>query len=394
MNELRQVVMRPTPENGERLREALEVHGLDRDLNEIHFPDAGPHPLIYYAVCTRVIELVQLLLEMGADPNLVFVPGAHVEFPDDDRSTALCAAIPDTRMVTLLLDHGADPNLPKRAGLTALMDAAGDGRLDIVELLLASGADPLAKSMVGETPLRLAAAARDRGVDPEGKVLRRLWRAAQDAARGRKGSTLVCRRRKSMLDPASDRGVGALRSLYQWGEADWAILPLASEVEHVSAVLADVESAPRREEDVAKRLVVDSERLYFVFELKGLPWTLVPLQVGAPVRQTREMERLAADAAKRLECRGVLLYATTFYDIAPDGALRFWAPGGGDPDEVPRSVLDELDGALAEREVLVPGISFDTDGYHVQLCLHGVRKRDVGRVDVVVLEELFSEGDE
>jgi len=40
----------------------------------------------------------------------------------------------------------------------------------------------------------------------------------------------------------------------------------------------------------------------------------------------------------------------------------------------------------------VPGISFDSDGYHVQIVLHGVRKRDVGRVDVVVLEELFSEG--
>lgn len=371
----------------------IEESGLGTDPNTFHLEAAGPNPLIYHAAELRSERLVAVLLAIGADPNLVFVPGAHVSDPDE-RETALCSAVMngDDAMVRTLLAGGADPNAPRHAGLTPLMFAAADGDLRIVQMLLEAGADPLAVSKLGETPLRAAASVRGRPLDPEGEVLRTLWFAARDAARGRKGSTLVCRRRKPMLDPASDRGVAALRSLYQWGEPDWAILLLDAEVERVSAVLADLESAPRREEDVARRLVLDSERLYFVFELKGLPWSFVPLQVGAPVRQTRELELLAADAAKRLECRGVLLYATTFYDIAADGALRFWAPGGGDPDLVPRSVLDELDEALAERGVLVPGISFDSDGYHVQIVLHGVRKRDVGRVDVVVLEELFSEG--
>jgi ankyrin repeat/SOCS box protein 14 len=67
-------------------------------------------------------------------------------------------------MATLLISHGADVNLRCANERTALHEAAKLGRLDMVKLMLASGAYPDARSSYGFTPLALAAQGGHTGI--------------------------------------------------------------------------------------------------------------------------------------------------------------------------------------------------------------------------------------
>lgn len=62
----------------------------------------------------------------------------------------------EPELVEVLLDAGADPNSRDKDGLTPLMFAAGQGRLDLVKLLLARGADVNTKAAYGITAWQLA----------------------------------------------------------------------------------------------------------------------------------------------------------------------------------------------------------------------------------------------
>ena len=59
-------------------------------------------------------------------------------------------------IVELLIAEGADVNAMNGAGQTPLHFAAQEGQKEIVELLIAKGADVNAKTNDGETPLDLA----------------------------------------------------------------------------------------------------------------------------------------------------------------------------------------------------------------------------------------------
>jgi ankyrin repeat protein len=60
-------------------------------------------------------------------------------------------------MVKFLLDHGAEIDARDReSNATALSYAASLGRVEVVELLLARGADPTLKNVRGQTPLDVA----------------------------------------------------------------------------------------------------------------------------------------------------------------------------------------------------------------------------------------------
>ena len=62
-------------------------------------------------------------------------------------------------MVALLLDHGGDREARENeSGSTPLYDAASMGRLEVVKLLLARGADVNAANKAGATPLHAAVA--------------------------------------------------------------------------------------------------------------------------------------------------------------------------------------------------------------------------------------------
>lgn len=116
------------------------------------------------------IDTVKLLLDVGADPNLVgdegnalgaaangrrangpqIVPvmkvliaaGADVNRPGPDGGTPLFDAVRTPPAAAFLLAQGADPNPRDRDGATALHRAVAHNRLDSVKMLLAAGADP------------------------------------------------------------------------------------------------------------------------------------------------------------------------------------------------------------------------------------------------------------
>ena len=81
----------------------------------------------------------------------------------------------DTSVVTLLLQNKVDPNATYANDLTALMWAAGFGKIDTVRALLASGANPKLKDNRGKTAADIATRAELRR---DGAVARRrqAWR--------------------------------------------------------------------------------------------------------------------------------------------------------------------------------------------------------------------------
>ena len=104
----------------------------------------GVTPL-FLACANANTAMIRLLLDAGADPNS----------SDPTGETALMAAVRvgSSAGVTLLLDRGALVEAREPAfQQTALMVAVRENHPDIVRLLLAHGAQPNAKTRVGDTP--------------------------------------------------------------------------------------------------------------------------------------------------------------------------------------------------------------------------------------------------
>ncbi|MGH7134604.1 MAG: ankyrin repeat domain-containing protein, partial [Pirellulales bacterium] len=103
----------------------------------------GSTPLMY-AVLYGDADAVRLLLDTGADPNVRNEAGA----------SALMWAVDDLEKTRLLLQRGADVNARSDDGRTALAIAASRfGSLEVVRMLLDSGADPSVKSPSYKGPL-------------------------------------------------------------------------------------------------------------------------------------------------------------------------------------------------------------------------------------------------
>jgi ankyrin repeat protein len=93
-------------------------------------------------------EVARLLLERGADPNAVtrdsfleIAPlGCAVATPDVPNPSDREDVVLD--LVKLLISSGAEVNARRRDGLTALHSAAYRGQLRVIETLLAHGANP------------------------------------------------------------------------------------------------------------------------------------------------------------------------------------------------------------------------------------------------------------
>lgn len=113
---------------------------------------------LFVAVDVGCLTTVQALLKAGANPNK---PVAS-----DSGLTLLFIAAEngDTAIVQALINAGADVNCVVRdeesknpaAGVTLLMAAVAAHRADIVELLLAAGADTTVKNENGLTALDIA----------------------------------------------------------------------------------------------------------------------------------------------------------------------------------------------------------------------------------------------
>ena len=110
----------------------------------------GGTPL-YSAVSNSKKEIVQTLLEAGADPNQ----------KSKGRFSPLISACdkyrPNLEIIKLLFEYGADPNIQGEDGNTPLHIAVRNDNSEITELLLTNGADPNIQDNIGNTPLHTPA---------------------------------------------------------------------------------------------------------------------------------------------------------------------------------------------------------------------------------------------
>ncbi len=133
-------------------------------------------------------EILRLLLDAGADPNMNYImdpekdkrapliaraagfneptpvqmlidKGAHIDLRDQTGLTALHIAsyLGYEQVVKLLIDRKANLELGDEAGYTPLMMAANAGKIETVRLLLDAGAEVNAKDVDESTPIMFAA---------------------------------------------------------------------------------------------------------------------------------------------------------------------------------------------------------------------------------------------
>ncbi|KAJ6248399.1 ankyrin repeat and protein kinase domain-containing protein [Anaeramoeba flamelloides] len=101
------------------------------------------------AVDRRKFKIVELLLKNGANPNSeirLYTP-LHISCMDYGSNKL------DLELTKLLLDHGADPNILNNHKQSPLHFAAIEGKLDLLELLLRKNANPNLRNGQNELPI-------------------------------------------------------------------------------------------------------------------------------------------------------------------------------------------------------------------------------------------------
>jgi len=110
---------------------------------------AGREPALWHAANNERIEVMELLLDRGADLDAKYNSGYTVLMKAAFNGSA--------EVLEFLLKRGADPNLRNEFGRTPLMLAAGLGGTEVVRLLLDRGVDVNAMDENGKTALMYAA---------------------------------------------------------------------------------------------------------------------------------------------------------------------------------------------------------------------------------------------
>lgn len=118
----------------------------------------GPMPLaigpcLEYAIYHSPVSFIRTLLEIGANPN----PADHAGFPPLIAALSCSHPQPGSpgrpdvlEIMKLLLACKSDPNQRGINDYTPLHMAVAEGNLAAVELLLASGADPLLRTRIDD----------------------------------------------------------------------------------------------------------------------------------------------------------------------------------------------------------------------------------------------------
>ncbi|KAF5572550.1 ankyrin 1, partial [Fusarium pseudocircinatum] len=111
---------------------------------DIDSPSESNFTPLYLAVLGGNHETVKMMLEKEADPNM----GISDSHTGGDQWTPLHAATDDgfVKCIRLILQNGANPNIPGPSG-PPLHWAVTHARVDILDMLLDAGADPLSQAL-------------------------------------------------------------------------------------------------------------------------------------------------------------------------------------------------------------------------------------------------------
>jgi ankyrin repeat protein len=132
----------------ERLREILDGDAAQANA----FSDDG-FTALHLAIFGGQEEVARLLLERGADPNVLST--SDIAKVPPLGTAAFVRSVP---LATVLLDSGADPNGRGEGGFTALHSAAQNDDEELARLLLERGADPSLAADDGRRPADLGLA--------------------------------------------------------------------------------------------------------------------------------------------------------------------------------------------------------------------------------------------
>ena len=115
------------------------------------------------AFSERRLDIMELLLNAGADPNLSFdaeIVKDHKIYDIHGVTIAFWAVRSDEpiylNILKLLIEKGANVNKADSMGNTPLIEACEQGKIESVKILLANGANPNQANIKAEKPLDLA----------------------------------------------------------------------------------------------------------------------------------------------------------------------------------------------------------------------------------------------
>ncbi len=123
---------------------------LARDANAAKSWSADGFTALHFAAFFNRPEIAPILVRHGADV------GAVARNPMKVMPLHSAAAAHSGEIVRLLLENGADPNVPQEGGWVPLHEAAQIGDKEMVKALVQHGADPKMRSAAGKTPADMA----------------------------------------------------------------------------------------------------------------------------------------------------------------------------------------------------------------------------------------------
>ena len=120
----------------------------DRALASAYSPDG--FPVVGLAAFFGHLDAVRTLIAAGAN--------IHAAATNAFKVQAIHAAVASRNLdiVQAVLEAGADPNAAQQQGFRPIHEAGSNGNRDLAELLMRHGADPSLKNDAGKTALSLA----------------------------------------------------------------------------------------------------------------------------------------------------------------------------------------------------------------------------------------------
>jgi len=124
-------------------------------LNGINYNtrDINGTPALAWAIQRGDGEMVSLLLDAGADPDIL-------DRQSGETALTMAAGRNNADIVDRLLKHGADPNLANKQYETALIKAVSNTNRNMIRSLIAAGADPEWQDFTGHSAVWYAEARR------------------------------------------------------------------------------------------------------------------------------------------------------------------------------------------------------------------------------------------